>query len=200
MCPVFDATCWCVFFSGRGRRNNVVRPSFFWKLKDKPLLCCVNGHTFLKFPPIFAFFPCKWCLFLVLPLLSALLWWTSGKKSSINTKAAPNALSLGETLGKEEFKTTTMTTSPNPQPVGWLTYIENSPVKTGALIWIQQNIFQQKRNFLPCPAVSYTQEGICHQFPGLKNNNLRDNRRGGFYPPKPWYCSNCTASLIPPLP
>ena len=74
-----------------------------------------------------------------------------------------------------------MTTSPNPQPVGWLTYIENSPLKTGALIWIQQKIFQQKGNFLPCPAVSYTQEGICHQFLGLNNNNLRDNRRGGFY-------------------
>ena len=99
--------------------------------------------------------------------------------SSINKRQAAPALSLGETPGKEEFKTTTMTTSPNPQPVGWLTYIENSPVKTGALIRIQQKIFQQKRNFLPCPAVSYTQEGICHQFLGLKNNNLRDNRRGG---------------------
>lgn len=101
--------------------------------------------------------------------------------SSINKRQAAPALSLGEAPGKEEFKTTTMTTSPNPQPVGWLTYIENSPLQTEALIWIQQRIFQQKRNFLPCPAVSYTQEGVCHQFLGLKNNNLRDNRRGGFY-------------------
>ena len=74
--PVFDATCWCVcFFSAEVDGTMLYGQVFFWKLKDKPLLCCVKGTHFPQISPDFCFFPCKWCLFLVFPLLSALLWY-----------------------------------------------------------------------------------------------------------------------------
>ena len=54
--PVFDATCWCVcFFSAEVDGTMLYGQVFFWKLKDKPLLCCVKGTHFPQISPILFF-------------------------------------------------------------------------------------------------------------------------------------------------
>ena len=75
--PVFDATCWCVcFFSAEVDGTMLYGQVFFWKLKDKPLLCCVKGTHFPQISPDFWFFPASdvfsWC-FRCFPLCCGIL-------------------------------------------------------------------------------------------------------------------------------